>query len=258
MKRTIALLTDFGTKDFFVGAMKGVILSINEDANIVDITHEITPQDISAASFTLQACYREFPEKTIFVAVIDPGVGSERRAILVENKKYYFIAPDNGLLSFIFNKEESFKIFEITNETFFRHPVSKTFHGRDIFSPSAAHLSTGIEPKEFGNEIKDFDISKETKPEKISENETHGEIIYIDRFGNLITNLRSEDLPEDFISEIGGKRIETLKTYFAEAEKSEVFMIFGGAGFLEIAANQDSAEKILKIKVGEKVKITGK
>ena len=254
----IALLTDFGTQDFFVGAMKGVILSINNEVNIVDITHDISPQDIQAASFTLRACYREFPEKTIFVSVVDPGVGSSRRAILVETDKYYFIAPDNGLLSFIFNGEENFKVFEITNENFFRHPVSKTFHGRDIFSPSAAHLSNGVEPKEFGNEIDDFIKFDETKPEKLSGNEIQGEIIYIDHFGNLITNLKREDLSDEFISEIGGKKVESLKTYFAEAEKSEVFMIFGGAEFLEIAACEDSAEKILKIEVGEKVKISPK
>lgn len=258
MKRTIALLTDFGTRDFFVGAMKGVILSINESVAITDITHEIAPQDIRAASFTLRACHAEFPAQTIFVVVVDPGVGSERRAILVETEKYYFIAPDNGLLSFVFNREENFKVFEITNEKFFRHPVSKTFHGRDIFSPSAAHLSKGIEPKEFGNQIDDFIKFAEAKPEKTSENQIQGEIIFIDRFGNLITNLEKNDLPQNFALEIGEKRIENLKQYFAEAEKSEVFMIFGGAGFLEIAANQDSAEKILESRVGEKVKVTEK
>lgn len=258
MKKTIALLTDFGTRDFFVGAMKGVILSINENINIVDITHEIPPQDIRSASFTLRACYAEFPEKTIFVAVVDPGVGSDRRAILVKTEKYYFIAPDNGLLSFMFNEEQNFKVFEITNEKFFRYPVSKTFHGRDIFSPSAAHLSNGIEPNEFGNEIDDYIKFDEAKPERIFEDEMQGEIIYIDHFGNLITNLKKEELPGDFILEIGSKKIETLKTYFAEAEKSEVFMIFGGAEFLEIAACEDSAQNILKIEVGEKVKIIEK
>ena len=149
----IALLTDFGTKDYFVGAMKGVILNINENAKIIDITHEIEPQNIRSASFTLRACYKNFPPKTIFVAVVDPGVGSERRAILVETEDYFFIAPDNGLLSFIFNESDDFLVYEITNEKFFNQPVSQTFHGRDIFAPCAAHLSKGVLPAEFGKVI---------------------------------------------------------------------------------------------------------
>jgi S-adenosylmethionine hydrolase len=251
----IALITDFGTKDYFVGAMKGVILSINDEANLIDITHEIPPQDILSASFTLRNCYKEFPKNTIFVAVVDPGVGSERRAILVETEKYFFIVPDNGLLSFIFDQEENFKIFKITNKKFFRHPVSKTFHGRDIFSPSAAHLSNGIQPYEFGDQITDFVSFYENSPKRISKNEVEAEIIHIDRFGNLITNLKKEDIPENFTLTIGETRIKNMKTFFSEAEKSEVFMIFGSAGFLEIAAFQDSAEKILKSKVGEKIKM---
>lgn len=252
-KMLIALLTDFGTKDYFVGAMKGVILSINKNAQVIDITHEIEPQNIRSASFTLRACFREFPEKTIFVAVVDPGVGSKRRAILVETEKYFFIAPDNGLLSFIFNETKDFRVFEITNEEFFRKPVSKTFHGRDIFSPAAAHLSTGIKAEKFGEEIEDFIKFGETKPQKISENEIEAEIIHIDRFGNLITNLKREDLTEEFVVKIGEHKIEKLQNYFSEAEKNEIFMIFGSAGFLEIAANQNSARKILNAKVGDKI-----
>ena len=166
----IALLTDFGTKDYFVGAMKGVILGINENAGIIDITHEIEPQNISEASFTLRACYKNFPSHTIFVAIVDPGVGSKRRAILVETEDYFFIAPDNGLLSFVFNESEDFTVYEITNEKFFYHPVSKTFHGRDIFAPCAAHLSKKMLPSEFGKEINDFINFSETKPRKVSEN----------------------------------------------------------------------------------------
>ncbi len=250
----IALLTDFGTKDYFVGAMKGVILSINKKANIVDITHEISPQNIRQAAFTLSACCQEFPEKTIFTTVVDPGVGSNRRAILVETKDYFFIAPDNGLLSFIFNERETFRVYEITNEKYFRHPVSRTFHGRDIFSPAAAHLSSGIKASEFGAETSDFVSFAESKPRKISESEIEAEIINVDRFGNLVTNLKRQDLPEKFAVEINGKRVEKLQNYFAEGENNEVFMIFGSAGFLEIAAFQNSAADILKTEIGGKVK----
>ena len=249
----IALLTDFGTKDYFVGAMKGVILSINNDAQIVDITHEIAPQNIRSASFTLRACYKNFPKKRFLSAVVDPGVGSARRAILVETENYYFIAPDNGLLSFVFDETNNCRVFEISNKDFFAENISTTFHGRDIFAPSAAHLSKGVKPSEFGKEIVDFISFEETKPQKISENTIQAEIIHIDRFGNLITNLKREDLPPKFILEIGERKIEKLQSYFAEAAKSEIFMIFGSAGFLEIAAFQDSAKNLLQAENGQQI-----
>ena len=216
----IALLTDFGTQDYFVGAMKGAILSINQSAQIIDITHEIPPQNIVSASFTLRACYQDFPKETIFTAVIDPGVGSDRRAILIETEKYYFISPDNGLLSFIFNGNESFRVFNITNEVFYKKPVSKTFHGRDIFSPAAAHLSRGAKPEEFGDEIKDYVFLAENKPQIISDG-IEAEIIHIDRFGNLITNLTQKDLPANFNVHINDRKISKFQTHFAAAEEDE-------------------------------------
>ncbi|MGI8787084.1 MAG: SAM hydrolase/SAM-dependent halogenase family protein [Pyrinomonadaceae bacterium] len=252
----IVLLTDFGTKDYFVGAMRGVILSINRDAKIVDITHEIPPQDIRAAGFTLRACYKNFPEKTIFVAVVDPGVGSKRRAILVETDDFYFIAPDNGLLSFIFNEANTFRAFELTNEKFFAANVSRTFHGRDIFAPVAAHLSNGAQPNEFGAEIKNFICAEASAPRKISANEIEFEIVHIDSFGNLVTNLKAEDLPEKFTLEIGGKRIAKRRNYFAEADENELFIIAGSAGFLEIAAFGVSAAKLTGAKSGLKITLT--
>lgn len=251
----IALLTDFGTRDYFVGAMKGAILSICETAKIIDITHEIEPQNIAAASFTLRACYRSFPEKTIFVAVVDPGVGSNRRAILVETPDYFFIAPDNGLLGFVFDKTEKFRVFELTNQKYFAGNVSRTFHGRDVFAPVAAHLANGVEPNEFGAEITDFVSSKEIRPRKIDDKTIEGAIIHIDRFGNLITNLKEEDLPENFSLETNGNIIGKLHIFFAEAETGEIFMIFGSAGFLEIVAFQDSAESLLKAKIGQSVSV---
>ena len=252
MNSNIALLTDFGTKDYFVGAMKGAILSVSERTNIIDITHEIPPQDILYASFTLRACYKDFPFKTIFVAVVDPGVGSKRRAILVETENFCFIAPDNGLLSFVFDEEENFRARELTNQKFFAAQVSRTFHGRDVFARAAAHLSKGINPNEFGAEIKDFIHIKTTEPRKISGQEIEANIIHIDHFGNLITNLKPTDLPENFTLEINGKVINKLQSFFAEAEQSELFMILGSAGFLEIAAFQDSAEKLLKVQINQK------
>lgn len=251
----IALLTDFGTADYFVGAMKGAILSINENAKIFDITHEIPPQNLSAASFTLRACCRDFPDGTIFVAVVDPGVGSSRKAILVETESCYFIAPDNGLLSFIFDENRNARVYELTNEKFFAAEVSRTFHGRDVFAPVAAHLSNGVQSFEFGAEIKNYVRPSNAAPHKIAGGEIEAEIIHADRFGNLITNLQQSDLPEKFTLEIGERKISKLQRFFAEAVKRELFMIVGSAGFLEIVAFQDSARDILRVSVGEKVRL---
>ena len=249
----IALLTDFGTKDYFVGAMKGAILSINENVQLIDITHEIEPQDIRSAAFNLRACFRNFPVGTIFVAVVDPGVGSNRRAILVETNEYFFIAPDNGLLSFVFDSEKEFRVCELTIRQFFAENVSSTFHGRDVFAPVAAHLSKGVNASEFGAEITDFVRFDEREPRRLGEHEIEAEIIAIDRFGNLITNLKREDLPDEFALIIGQTKIERLRQFFAESEAGEVFMIFGSAGFLEIAAFQDSAKNLLGVRARQKI-----
>ncbi len=251
----IALLTDFGTRDYFVGAMKGVILSINCEAQIVDITHEIEPQNIKSAAFTLKSCYRNFPEKTIFVAVVDPGVGSNRKAIIVETEKYYFVAPDNGLLSFIYDETKDFRVYELTNKKYFLPSVSRTFHGRDIFAPVAAHLSRGVKPNELGAEIKDYIKLSGNQPRRISANIIEGEIIHTDHFGNLITNLTAEDLPEKFVLRVGEREITKAVEYFAEAETGEIFVIAGSAGNLEIAAFKDSAAKILKARTGMNIRL---
>jgi S-adenosyl-L-methionine hydrolase (adenosine-forming) len=251
----IALLTDFGTKDYFVGAMKGAILSINENVHLVDITHEIAAQDIRSAGFNLRACYRDFLVGTIFVAVVDPGVGSDRRAILVETGDYFFIAPDNGLLSFVFDAGEDFRVFELTNPQFFAREISATFHGRDVFAPVAAHLSKGVKADEFGPEIADFVRFDENRPRVVGEDESEAEIIAIDRFGNLITNLEREDLAADFAIEIGATRIERLQNYFAENAPGELFMIWGSAGFLELVAFRASAAEILQAAIGQKITV---
>ena len=252
----IALLTDFGTKDYFVGAMKGAILSINPNVNIVDITHDIEPQNIAAASFTLRACYADFPPKTIFVAVVDPGVGSHRQAILVETDDYHFIAPDNGLLSFVFDEESSCKVFELTNKQYFAEKVGATFHGRDVFAPVAAHLSKSTAANLFGARTENYVRFQEIKPHPIDENRTEAAIIYADRFGNLITNLTGGDLPEKFALEINGTTINKRCNFFAEAAEGELFMIVGSAGFLEIVAFRDSAQRLLNVAVGQRIVVT--
>jgi hypothetical protein len=249
----ITLSTDFGRRDYFVGAMKGAILAVNEMAKIIDITHEIQLQNVRAAAFTIFNYYRTFPLQTVHVCVVDPGVGSNRRAILVETKDYFFVAPDNGILSFVLAEERSYRVIEITNEKYFRCPVSQTFHGRDVFAPVAAYLSAGVAANEFGREASDFVRFEAVAPEKKSDEETTGEIVYVDHFGNLITNLKPENLPAKFFLRINGKNIEKHQKYYAEAKLTgEIFSIIGSAGFLEIVAFQDSAGRILGVGTGTK------
>lgn len=255
----ITLLTDFGAQDYFVGAMKAVILSRNPDATIVDITHEIPPQDVQAAAFNLLACYKDFPDGTIHVAVIDPGVGSDRRAILIECANQFFIGPDNGLFGWIIEREGDFSAWQITNEKFFRNPVSSTFHGRDVFAPVAAALSTGTPSKEFGPPLKVIVTLAPLLPRTMADG-IKGSIIHIDRFGNCITNFTKEDINEERIAAgakliVNKKEITSIRKFFADqgAAKDELFMILGSAGFVEIAAQNASAAAILSAKRGDTV-----
>jgi S-adenosylmethionine hydrolase len=250
----ISLLTDFGTEDYFVGAMKGVILSIEPEAQIVDVTHQIEPQNIAAAGFTLNNCYREFPAGTIFLCVVDPGVGSDRRAVVVETGDYYFVAPDNGLLSFVLAQEDdAYRAHQLENPQYFRHPVSRTFHGRDIFAPVAAWLARGVNPADFGPEVSDLVRFEIAQPEKPNPKLLIGRIIHIDRFGNLITNLTGGDLPNPFVLEVNGRQVSSHFAHYSEAASDEIFTIFGSAGYLEIVAFKNSAERVLSAAAGQKI-----
>lgn len=247
----IALLTDFGTRDYFVGAMKGAILSIAPKASIIDITHDIEPQDIRGAALTFAACYQDFPQGTVFVVVVDPGVGSNRRAIAATSGGYHFVAPDNGVLSFVLAKNA--RLYELTNRKYFAREVSNTFHGRDIFAPVAGHLSSGISPSECGPEIDDPVLFEFPRPFRISDKVFSAEIIHIDHFGNLLTNLTPADLPTEFHIEMKGVTIERNLGYYAEAKSDEPFSILGSAGFLEIVVNQRSAKEHFSAQVGDKL-----
>lgn len=255
----ITLLTDFGSEDYFVGAMKGAILSINPAASIVDITHEIPSQDIRAAAFNLLATYRDFPMGTVHVAVVDPGVGSDRRPILIECAKQLFVGPDNGVFSWVCEREQNFRAIHLTNEKFFREPVSSTFHGRDIFAPVAAALSTGVAPEELGAVIDDLVRLESLKPRTIDQGVTEASIVHIDRFGNCITNLTRDDLGRDGLEgaklKVNGHEVSSLREFFADggANNDELFCVFGSAGFLEIAAQNASASTILGAQRGQPV-----
>ena len=240
----ITLLTDFRTADYFVGAVKGAILSVNPQAVIADITHEIPPQDIEAAAFTLLASYETFPAGTIHVAVVDPGVGSARRAIVVRAGGQFFVGPDNGIFSYIYDREPSHQVFHITSDKYFRPSPSTTFHGRDIFAPVAAALSTGVSPEELGplinNEVR---LKTSLKPEVLKNGNIKGRIIHIDRFGNCITNLTRDlvDRQNQPTVHIKHKTIRGFRNFYSDAPPKSLFAIWGSAGFLEISMNTHSA-----------------
>ncbi len=249
----IALLTDFGTKGHFVAALKGTILSINPNTAIIDITHEIPQFDIRAAAFVLSACCGDFPADTIFVTVVDPGVGSDRKAILAVSNNKYFIAPDNGLIGFAVGNEAA--VFEITNAKFFRHPVSETFHGRDIFAPVAAHLSLGADPEEVGPALDDFTHILLPMPTANSPTEIYGEIIYIDQFGNIITNFANSYVARGKAVEIGDYMIDDKRRFYAESTAENLFFIAGSAGFIEISIYLQSARDFLGARAGQRLKL---
>jgi S-adenosyl-L-methionine hydrolase (adenosine-forming) len=251
----ITLLTDFGAQDYFVGAMKGIILSINPEANIVDISHDIPPQDIEAAAFNLLGCYQTFPAGTVHVAVVDPGVGSDRKPIVIKCAQQYFVGPDNGLFSWICDREQDWQAFQLTKSEFFRQPVSHTFHGRDIFAPIAAVLCKGIPISELGEAVEDIVRLEPLEPKRIDDGTIEGRVIHIDRFGNCITNLRPADLSANgdatWKLTIRGREISSFLKFFAEEQEIDIFCIVGSAGFLEIAARNRSAAQILNVQRNE-------
>ncbi|HEV2802736.1 MAG TPA: SAM-dependent chlorinase/fluorinase [Pyrinomonadaceae bacterium] len=263
----ITLLTDFGAADYFVGALKGVILSINARAQIVDLTHEIPAHDIRAGAFTLLAAYESFPKGTIHMAVVDPGVGSARRPLLISTGRYFFVGPDNGLFSYVCEREGNARVFQLTNEKFFRAPVSATFHGRDIFAPVAAALSNGVPPETFGGLVEDYARLAPLAPARGDDGATwSASVIHIDRFGNLVTNITRQELAGERFArgarlEINGRVITSFRRFYAEEaganEEPEgaLFAIWGSAGFLEIAADRASAAQILRAERGREVRV---
>jgi len=242
----ITLLTDFGTADYFVGAVKGAILSVNPAVVIADITHEIPPQDIEAAAFTLLAASTTFPPATIHVAVVDPGVGSTRRPIIVRAGRSLFVGPDNGLFTYIYDREPSHQTFHVTAEKYFRPSPSTTFHGRDIFAPVAAALSKGVKPEAFGRLI--------TDEVRLVTSQTP-RIIHIDRFGNCVTNITRDlfDNARQPTLVVKRKVIDTFVEFYGAAPPDTLVAIWGSAGFLELSVNGKSAAKKLGVKRGDPV-----
>ena len=258
----ITLTTDFGNNDHFVGAMKGVILDIAPDAQIVDICHAVQAFDVLDGALTISQAYSYFPNRTVHVVVVDPGVGTARRPIVASCDKYHFVAPDNGVLSLVYAREPRMHVRHITADHYFLQPVSNTFHARDIFSPVAAYLAKEVDALKFGDEVEDFVKFTAPKPKAVDENRLRGVVLKVDRFGNLITNITPQDAPmlfepgaKGFKIMVGSREITEIHSAYAEGAPGEVVGILGSMGFLEIAANRGAAAQLTGAGKGSDVSI---
>ena len=255
----VTLTTDFGSSDHFAGVMKGVILGICPQARIVDITHDIPTFDVAEAAFTIGQAYRYFPPKTVHTVVVDPGVGTVRRPILVEAAGQFFVGPDNGIFAFIL-VEEKHRVRAISNAKYFLQPVSRTFHGRDVFAPVAAHLANGVPPARMGKPIDNYLRPSSLKPVRTARRGWTGSILKVDRFGNLITNFLAAEFPralqESFEMAVGLQKVNRLAGNYEQFGPGELFAIVGSSGYLEISAGQASAARILGVAAGAPVELT--
>ena len=259
----ITLLTDFGDRDSFVASMKGVILTICPEARIVDLSHQITPHRIDEAGYFLKSCYREFPEGTIHVVVVDPGVGSARRAITVRSPRYFFLAPDNGVLTYIFGDEQPVEVREIDQRKFRRESPGHTFDGRDLFAPAAGRLARHEPFESYGPVIGDCGIFPIAQP-SWEKTILVGEIVHVDRFGNLISNLTSQHLEEVCVAakrrqpfiRIGERTIEGLVASYSEGTVGQPSALINSDGQLEIFVKEASASDLLQTGRGARIELS--
>jgi len=256
--KVISLTTDFGLRDWFVGTMKGVIARLAPETRVIDLTHDLGPGEIHAAAFALNAGYRYFPKKTIHVVVVDPGVGGPRRGLAVRTRDYTFVGPDNGVLSLALKREDLREIRVLTEPDYFLRPVSRTFHGRDIFAPVAAHLSCGVPLRRLGPAVSDLTRLDWPEPSREPDG-VSGEVVYVDRFGNGITNL-----PGEFAEGLrGGKcivqsrrlRICALAEFYQAVPRNQGVAVVGSSGLVEIAVNGGSAQAQMGLRIGTRVRL---
>ncbi len=258
----ITLTTDFGINDHFVGAMKGVILDIVPEAAIVDISHAVQAFDVLDGALAISQAYSYFPPRTVHLVVVDPGVGTTRRPIIASSDGYHFVAPDNGVLSMVYAREERIQVRHITSDHYFRQPVSQTFHARDVFAPVAAYLAKMVDSHKFGDEIEDYVRFAAPKPKATGENRMRAVVLKVDKFGNLITNVTPADVPALFAAKpvpfkivVGSREITAIHSSYAEGAPGEVFGILGSMGYLEIVANRAAAAQITGAGKGSEVSI---
>jgi S-adenosyl-L-methionine hydrolase (adenosine-forming) len=258
----VTLLTDFGTADYFVGALKGAVLSVNPHAQVVDITHDLAAHDVEAGAFTLAAAFEAFPPGTVHVAVVDPGVGSSRRALAAEAAGHLFVGPDNGLFGHVYERARDLRVFHLTDESYFRPAPSATFHGRDVFAPVAGALSRGVKPAQLGVEVRDFVRLPLARPRRLPDGALEAAVIHVDRFGNLVTNLTPHDLPDEegVRLAVGAHEVRRFRRFYAEehGEPGAPFAIWGSAGFLEISVERASAARALDAHRGQKIRVRRK
>ena len=259
----ITLTSDFGLNDHFIGAMKGVILEIAPEAQIIDICHAVQPFDILDGALTISQAYSYYPSGTVHMVIVDPGVGTARRPLIFTGDRHMFVAPDNGVLSLVYAREQRLSVRHVTAEHYFLQPQSNTFHARDIFSPVAAYLSKGVDADRFGEEITDYVRFGAPRPKPVDERTLRGVVLKVDRFGNLITNITPQDAPQIFDATppafkiaIGIKGAATrMCASYAEGSPGEVFGILGSMGFLEVASNRGSAFQLLGAGKGSEVNV---
>jgi len=261
-KSLITLLTDFGTTDAFVASMKGVILKINPRATIIDITHEIPPHGIRHAAFVLNSAYRYFPKDTIHVVVVDPGVGGSRKPLLIVHPRAFFIGPDNGVFSYVYKEKAKLKVYRLDTPRYQLKKYSPTFDGRDLFAPVAAWLSKRTAPVKLGQQVKGYVAFPIPEPRQLKDHSLQGQVIHTDRFGNLITNITSEEL-RPWLSfrktaaiKIKGQAIKGLKQFYSQASPRELCALINSDGHLEIFYNQANAQSVLNTKNDEPVIIS--
>lgn len=251
MRRTITLVTDFETVDGYAGEMKGVLLSRAPEARLVDVTHEIPPGDVAGGAWTLRRVWTRFPAETVHVAVVDPGVGSDRRPVATEVASRWFVGPDNGLLTHVLDRRDAGDARRLDPEAVGLVPFSDTFHGRDLFAPAAAHLAVGGDPADLGPRIDPASLVRLDVPDTERRRradgsaEVVGEVVHVDRFGNLITNVPSDWLPERPAVELGSYRLGDVGRSFASVEPGEPVMVRGSGGTLEICVRDGSAAEVL-------------
>lgn len=260
-KPIITLITDFGLLDHFVGTMKGVIANINPEALVIDITHDVSPHDVFQAAFLIKSAYPYFPPHTIHVVVVDPGVGTNRRIIAMSTEKGYFIAPDNGVLSYLYASEEVGEVREVTADHYFLKPRTGTFDGRDVFAPVAAWMSKNVSMTSLGEVITDYKKYDLPQPTPVGQGGMRCKILYVDRFGNLVSNLTRDQFKQmldasaqrRFAFQVGEQTIGKISTSYAEGEKGQLLAIFGSSGFLEFSINRGSAMKLTGVGVGKDI-----
>jgi S-adenosylmethionine hydrolase len=259
----ITLTTDFGLTEHYVGAMKGVIYSINPTVQLVDITNAVQSFDILDGAIAISQAYSYYPKDTVHVVVVDPGVGGARRPIIANAGQYVFVAPDNGVLSLVYEREERVAVRHITSDHYFHQPVSNTFHGRDVFAPVAAYLSKGVDASKFGEEVTDYVRFAAPKPKAVAANQWKGIVLKTDKFGNLVTNITAKDIPQMFDGSsrafkitVGKAEITKLCSSYSQGAQGELFAIVGSAGFLEISANKAAASRVAGADKGSEVTVT--